>query len=360
MKTWAFKSVVTLSLFAAAFLARSAGQPEATNALASTNGVGPKIQFDSTTYDFGRAIAGTQVKHDFVFTNTGDAMLQITGVQPGCGCTTIGEWTHQVEPGKTGVIPIQFNSTIYNGGVVKHPSITCNDKAQPLVGFTVRGTLYKIVEVSPTYVIFNIPPDAEQDTNAVVHIVNNDTEPLTLQSPTSNQGAFTAEIKTNVPGKDFSLIIKTVPPLPPGSNPAMVTVGTSSKSTPSINVSVIAIMKPLMNAMPASLTIPAGPITNKQTVAVFLQNQGSKPIALSDASVNASGVEATISASRPGQVFAVSVTFPSGFQLPAGKPLTLTVKTDNPRFPVMEIPIRQAAAMAPAPPAPQNVRVISQ
>jgi hypothetical protein len=360
MKTWVFKSAVILSLLAMAFPARSAGQLEATNGVTSTNGIGPKIQFEATTYDFGRALAGTQVKHDFVFTNTGDATLKITGVQPGCGCTTIGEWTHEVDPGKTGVIPIQFNSTMYNGSVIKHPSITCNDKAQPMVGFTLRGTLYKIIEFSPPYVIFNIPPDADQDTNGVVHIVNNDTEPLTLQAPTSNQGAFTAELRTNVPGKDFSLIVKTVPPLPPGSSPGMITIGTSSKSTPAITVSVVAILKPLMTAMPAALTIPAGPITNSESIAVFLQNQGSRPVKLSEPSVNASGVEASISTSRPGQVFAVSVTFPNGFQMPAGKPLTLTVKTDNPRFPVMEVPIRQATAAIAPPPPPQNIRAIAQ
>jgi hypothetical protein len=171
MKTRLFKSALTLSLLVAPFLARSAGQPEAANAPAGANGTGPKIQFDSTKYDFGRALAGTQVKHDFVFTNIGDATLQITGVTPGCGCTTIGEWTHQVEPGKTGVIPIQFNSVNYNGPVTKAPSITCNDKTQPLVRFQIHGTIYKTLEVSPTYAALNIAPGASDETNAVVHIV---------------------------------------------------------------------------------------------------------------------------------------------------------------------------------------------
>src|SRR5215469_4209103 len=153
MKTWHFKTALTLSLVSTTLLGRSASQPAATNGPA---GIGPKIQFDSTTYDFGRALAGTQVKHDFVFTNVGDATLQITGVTPGCGCTTIGEWTHQVEPGKTGVIPIQFNSTMYNGPVTKMPSITCNDKSQPMVRFQLHGTVYKTLEFTPAYVSLNI------------------------------------------------------------------------------------------------------------------------------------------------------------------------------------------------------------
>lgn len=362
MKTWLSKSGLTLSLVTATFLARSADQP-APNAPASTNGIGPKIQFDSTKYDFGRAVAGTQVKHDYVFTNVGDATLQITGVTPGCGCTTIGEWTHQVEPGKTGVIPIQFNSTMYNGTVTKTPSITCNDKAQPMVRFQLHGTVYKSLDISSTYVQLNIPPDGNGEASGSVHILNNELEPLTLQMPTSDKGTFKAEIKTNVPGKDFDLIIKTVPPLPAGNNQAKITVGTSAKSMPAINITAIAFTRPLISATPATLMIPPGPITNSETISVFLQNQGSQPVTLSDASVDAPGVEATISTSQPGKVFGISVTFPSGFKVPVGKPMNLTVKTDNPRFPTVRVPIIQAAAVqasAPPPPAPKNVRVITQ
>jgi hypothetical protein len=244
--------------------------------------------------------------------------------------------------------------------VTKTPSITSNDKTQPLVRFQIHGTIFKTLDVSPTYAALNIAPGASDETNAIVHIVNNDTEPLTLQTPTSNAGTFKAEIKTNVPGKNFDLIIRTVPPLPGGNSQALITVGTSSKSTPVINVPVFAVMQPLFSVIPAMLTIPAGPITNSETVSVFLRNMGSQPVALSDPSVDAQGVQAVINTSQPGKVFAASVTFPSGFQMPVGKPMALTVKTDNPRFPTVQVPIRQAAAMAPAPPAPQNVRVISQ
>ena len=84
-------------------------------AAASTNALGPRIQFATPVYDFGRVKAGEPVKYTYVFTNTGDRLLIINSVQPGCGCTTAGEWTKQVEPGKTGSIPIQFNTAGYNG-----------------------------------------------------------------------------------------------------------------------------------------------------------------------------------------------------------------------------------------------------
>ena len=70
-------------------------------------------------------------------------MLILNNVQPQCGCTTAGEWTKQVEPGKTGSIPIQFNTVGYNGPVFKQVTVTCNVTNQPMLFLQLKGTVYK-------------------------------------------------------------------------------------------------------------------------------------------------------------------------------------------------------------------------
>lgn len=322
--------------------ARAADQPAPTDAQANTNGIGPRIKFDSQDYDFGRVRAGTKVKHDFVFTNTGDATLQITGVTPGCGCTTVGEWTHEVEPGKTGVIPIQFDSSAYSTPVRKTPHLTCNDKTQPQVTFLLHGTVFRSLDINPQYVFLNISPDSDEETNGVVHIVNNDDVPLTLQLPTSNQRFFKAEIRTNVPGKNYDLVIKTVPPLESGDNRGLITLSTSATNMSTINVFAQAMVQPLVAVTPTEILLPAGPLKAKETATVFLRNQGSRPLALSEPSVNANGAAATLDVSKPGEIFTAKVDFVAGFEVPANQPLVLSVKTDNPRFPVIKVNIKQA------------------
>src|SRR5258708_286165 len=88
-------------------------------AIADTNSPGPKIQFDDAIHDFGKAKSGEPVKYIYYFTNTGDQVLEVTHVQPSCGCTPAGEYSKRVEPGKTGTIPIQFNTANFNGQVYK-------------------------------------------------------------------------------------------------------------------------------------------------------------------------------------------------------------------------------------------------
>src|SRR5216684_573294 len=91
---------VTWATFAAEPAPPVASPPPAADA-AGAQTADPRIVVDQTTYDFGKVESGQLVKHDFVFTNTGAALLEISDVRPGCGCTTAGAWDKKVEPGKS-------------------------------------------------------------------------------------------------------------------------------------------------------------------------------------------------------------------------------------------------------------------
>src|SRR6266498_3244827 len=109
--------------------------------VAAPESAGPKIQFAGTVYDFGKIGAGELVKHEFVFTNIGTGTLEIKDVRPGCGCTTAGTWDKEAEPGKTGSIPLQFNSANFGGTVAKQATVTCNDLNQTNVVPPTKATV---------------------------------------------------------------------------------------------------------------------------------------------------------------------------------------------------------------------------
>ena len=75
----------------------------------------PEIRFAAPIFDFGKAMSGDVIRHDFVFTNTGNATLEITGVNPSCSCTSPVDWTHRAEPGQTGQISIQVDTKRLSG-----------------------------------------------------------------------------------------------------------------------------------------------------------------------------------------------------------------------------------------------------
>ena len=81
----------------------AAPAPAAT--LSPTNGAGAKIRFDTEVYDFGRVLAGEQVKHSFYFTNTGVEDLVLNNVRGSCSCTVVGRWARRSNRATTGRSP---------------------------------------------------------------------------------------------------------------------------------------------------------------------------------------------------------------------------------------------------------------
>ena len=307
------------------------GQPtSAPAAAAATNAVGAKIKFATPLHDFGRAKAGDLVKYTYIFTNAGDQLLILTNVQPQCGCTTAGEWTRQVEPGKTGYIPIQFNSANYNGPVFKQVTVTCNNQGQPTMVLQLKGTVYKPFEINPPYPVLNIPPDAET-ASVVVNITNNTEEALSLSGPEINNHAFAAELKTIESGKGYQLIISVVPPLKPGITPGQISLKTSWTNPPVLTVSVSANVQPAIDVKPPRITLPPGPLASAQTLSVTLQNISTNPVVLSEPAVNAPGVETHIKEMASNRTFTAFVEFPQGFEIPPGSAVGVDRQVEQPK-----------------------------
>ena len=136
----------------------------------ATNGIGPKIQFETLLHESGRAKSGDVVKYTYGFTNVGDQALELSGVQA-CGCIT-ANFTRKVDPGQTGAVPISFNSAGYGGPVIKMITVTCNDRtnSRPVLQF--KGTSWKPIEVVPQFAVLNLIADAPLASTTVV-ITNN-------------------------------------------------------------------------------------------------------------------------------------------------------------------------------------------
>jgi|SRR5215813_319495 len=314
--------------------------------------VGPKIEFEKPVYDFEKVKSGELVKHTFIFTNTGDSLLIVSNVQPSCGCTTAGDWSHQVEPGKTGTIPVQFNSANYGGTVVKQVTVTSNDKQTPAITLQLKGSVWKPVEINPNFAVFNVSAESTGNNSTVVHIVNNMDEPLVLLPPESNNKAFTAVLSTNEEGKKFELTIKVAPPSETGNAQGQITIKTTSTNVPVLSVSAWANIQPVIVVSPPAITLPAGPLQQKQTVSIMVQNNGTNHIKVSEPSLSVKGAEAQVNESQAGKLFTTTVTFPEGFEIPAGTPAELTVKSTHPKFPLIKVPITQLVGAAQTPPHP--------
>jgi hypothetical protein len=96
----------------------------------------------------------------------------------------------------------------------------------------------------------------------------------------------------------------------------------------------------------------------KAPTTVTIQNNSTNALTLKDPAVNIPGVEVQIKEVQPGRIFQALLTFPDGFELPPGQPITLTLKSSQPRMPEIRVPISQvprpvtAQPPVPKPPVP--------
>jgi hypothetical protein len=222
--------------------------------------------------------------------------------------------------------------------------------------------------------MFNAPPEGQTNETKIVRIISNLEEPITLSDLQCSNASFKLELKTVRPGKEFEVHITAVPPFDTPTVYGPVTVKTSSKEVPEISFSSYVNVQPAVVAVPPQLAIPSGPLTNATSFSVAFRNNGTNALKLSNAKVDVPGVEVAVQEAEPGRRFMVGLTFPVGFQIQPGQRVELTVQTDHPKFPVVQVPIfhsqappvaaafpvanaavAAAAAVSPPPPPPSVV-----
>jgi hypothetical protein len=338
-------AVFALDLVAAESVASGPSPLVSPAGITITNSDGPRIQFAEPSYDFGKVDSGQLVKFDFVFTNTGNAVLEVTNVHPACGCTATGNWDKKVEPGKTGRIPIQFNSFGYAGQVQKTVTVSCNDPVQTKVMLELKGTIWKPIEVKPAYVMFNLAPDAQTNEVKVVKILNNLEEPVAIEEPVCTNATFRAALKTVREGKEYELSVTVVPPVGPGTASTPIVLKTSSSRTPTLTVTSYAVAQPALTISPVQLVLPPGPLTNELQRSVTIRNNTTNTIVLSEPSANAEGIKVLLREIQPGRLFSVLAAFPPGFQSSSTQVTSLTVKSTQPQFKIITIPVFQQASV---------------
>ena len=103
----------------------------------------PAIYVVLPVYDFGSVLEGIAVAHTFTIKNTGDEVLEISGVSASCGCTATELATTSIEPGESVDLDVLVNTTGFSGTQSKLITVYSNDPETPLLSLRVMGQVLK-------------------------------------------------------------------------------------------------------------------------------------------------------------------------------------------------------------------------
>ncbi len=98
-------------------------------AKSKSSGDKPVLSFKKTIHKYGRISQGEKIKHNFVFTNTGNSELIISDAKASCGCTKPSFPFLPIPPGEEGYIGVVFDSKGKLGR--QKPVITITTNADP-------------------------------------------------------------------------------------------------------------------------------------------------------------------------------------------------------------------------------------
>ena len=96
-----------------------------------------KIEFKSTTIDYGTIEKGSNGVRIFEFTNTGDAPLIISKVTSSCGCTIPKKPKDPILPGKTGEIEVKYDTNRVNP--IRKTITVISNAETPTVALKIKG-----------------------------------------------------------------------------------------------------------------------------------------------------------------------------------------------------------------------------
>ena len=114
----------------------------------------PVITFESTHHDFGKIGADRKVSYRFKVTNTGQTTLNITRLNPSCGCTStvLGKWS--LTPGESTEVEASFDPRGFRGVVHKSIQVISDDPSNGAVTLTFEAEVIQEIMPSTTSVFF--------------------------------------------------------------------------------------------------------------------------------------------------------------------------------------------------------------
>jgi hypothetical protein len=198
-----------------------------------------RIQLDERVYDFGFAGQGFEIVHEFVFRNTGEGILRVHNVSTSCGCLAALSSGENIFPGGIGIIRAAFQTGKYEGKQKKSIYIESNDPAEPKAELAIQGVVKNAIVVTPQGLGFDNLPRGKI-VSKMIKVLDLAKEGFQITRIEGKKDYFHVGIDRyqDKITQGFILAISLTPEIPSGVFNEIITVHTSSRKQPRIDIPV--------------------------------------------------------------------------------------------------------------------------
>lgn len=173
------KKIITLAMLFISFnlFAQNNSDGDKTNEYID----GPRFEIEGGfTYDWGNVKPeDSPLKAKVKIMNTGNQLLEIKEVKPGCGCTTAPLQNDKIKPGEHTYLDVTLKMSNYSGNVRKTILIRSNDPTKARSVLTLKCNVQRPYKIFPRFLSFNRMYLNEVNSSRV-NISNKTNKPMTI------------------------------------------------------------------------------------------------------------------------------------------------------------------------------------
>ncbi len=306
---------------------------------------GPRISVPEKVKDFGIVPQGKVLEVKFQLVNEGTETLVVKAVRPTCGCT-VAEFDKEIAPGKTGWIRAKVDTSAFSGPITKSILVMVNDPETPTVSLVVKANVRPYLEVVPRPLVrFNTVQG--EPVSQEVFVVSDDARDFEVTGIRSSVPYIQGSVRRLnedelVPGKykvQYGVTLTLAPDAPAGPINADVFVETTHPEAKEVKVKVFGVVRSLLHVTPSQIQFGTVEAKVKPGRNVIVVNNRQEPLEITGVSVEDPAFEVAVLPIEEGKRFQVTVSVKPDAE-PGKHDTVLLVKTSDPKFPELRIPVR--------------------
>jgi len=199
-------------------------------------------------FQFGKVGLDADIEHTFRFQNEGSEPLEIKEVQL-TPPLVVTKMTGRVEPGATGSVTVRLEKPHKKGEFEGAVVVYFKADARKPLAFQVEGQIVPPVDFIP-FAQFFVSTERGAPKTASIEVVNHAPEPFEIRQVQHGSGRFTTELQTLEPGRRYRLSLTLNGDGPAGNSTDLITLRTSSREHPYLEVKASTIIRERVYAFP--------------------------------------------------------------------------------------------------------------
>ncbi len=307
----------------------------------------PKATIAEPLKDVGTVSKGDKIVHDFVIKNEGDADLQITSVQPACGCT-VADFDKVIKPGQTGKVHAVIDSATFSGPISKGVSVFTNDPEHPQIELTIHAKVEPYISIKPGYARYITVQGEPLEGNIAQTLwapdgtswdITSIDSPFPFLAVTFHE-AKPEERLPDAKGKQWKVEMKLSNQAKVGPLSDYVTVHTNHPKQKIVQIPVSGFVRPVVAATPPNADFGKIELKEPLKKALNIRNFATEPIKVTSVDPTLpKGIDAKLETLEEGREYQVRIILNP--ELAKGPFLgKLVIHTDSPKVPTLEVEVK--------------------